>query len=61
VVHKLILLCLFTALAEPKCFASSVATPRGYKIAAVPAQPTSSRMISYRLPASFPVAEKNER
>jgi hypothetical protein len=31
------------------------------KLAVAPAQPTSSRMISHCLPASFPMAEKRKR
>jgi hypothetical protein len=45
---------------EPSHFASSVVTPRGYKAAVAPTQPTSSHMISHHPSASFPMAEKTE-
>jgi hypothetical protein len=55
------LLHLFTAPAEPSCFASMVVTLQGYKAGMVtPTQPTISRMISYRSSTFFPTAEKKE-
>jgi hypothetical protein len=56
------LLDLFTTLVEPCCFASLVATLWGYRAGRRSCvQPTSSRMISHRLPASSPTAEKKKR
>jgi hypothetical protein len=56
------LLRLFTMLARPRCFASSVVTPQGYKDGGRPCvQPTSSRTTSHHLLASFPTAKKKER
>jgi hypothetical protein len=53
---------IFTALAEPSHFASSVVTPWGYKASMVaPTQPKSSRMISHHSSTSFPMAEKKEK
>jgi hypothetical protein len=46
---------------EPSCFATSVDTPWGYKAGVVaPAQPTSSRMISYHSSTSFNTAKKKD-
>jgi hypothetical protein len=56
------LLHLFTTHVRVRHCASSVVTPRGYKASCHPyAQPISSRMISYRLPASFPTLLKIKR
>jgi hypothetical protein len=56
------LLCLFTTLAKPYHFASSVVIPQGYKACSRSCtQPTSSRTISHHLPASFPMAKNRER
>jgi hypothetical protein len=42
----------------PSRFASSVVTPRGYKVGVVTlVQPTSSYMISHHSSASFPMVE----
>jgi hypothetical protein len=55
------LLHLFTAPAGAHHFASSVVTPRGYKAGSHSStQPTSSRTISYHLPASFPMTQTKE-
>jgi hypothetical protein len=56
------LLCLFTALARSRHFASLVFIPRGYKADGHPyTQPTSSRMISHCIPTSFPTWLKRKR
>jgi hypothetical protein len=55
------LLRLFSVFAGARRFASSVVTPQGYKARGCSCtQPTSSYMISHRLPTSFPMAEKKE-
>jgi hypothetical protein len=55
------LLHLFTALARPHRFASSVVMRQGYKAGGCScAQHMSSHMISHHFPASFPVAKKKE-
>jgi hypothetical protein len=60
--RKIILLCLFTPLAEPNRFASSIVTPLDYKAGVVtPAQPTSSHTISHHFSTSFPTAEKKKK
>jgi hypothetical protein len=48
--------------AEPGRFTSLVVTPQGYKAAMViPAQPTSSHMISHCSSTSFPTAETERK
>jgi hypothetical protein len=51
---------VFTASAEPNCFASSVVMPWGYKGVVTPTQSTSSRTISHHSSAPFPTVEKKE-
>jgi hypothetical protein len=46
---------------EPIRFASSVVTPRGYKVGDAPTQPTSSYTTSHHFLASFPTGEKKEK
>jgi hypothetical protein len=59
--RKIIFTVPFYALAEPSHLTSTVVTPRGYKARVVaPTHPTSSRMISHRSSASFPMAEKKK-
>jgi hypothetical protein len=53
---------VFTMLAEPNRFASSVVTLQGYKAGVVtPVQPTCSHTISHHSSISFPTAEKDEK
>jgi hypothetical protein len=59
--HKIFFTVPFTTPVEPRHFASSVVSLRGYKAGVVaPVQPTSSRMISHHSSASFPTTEKKE-
>jgi hypothetical protein len=56
--HKIILLCFLPCLRSPVALPPQLLHCGAIKLVVTPVQPTSSRTISHRIPASFPTAEK---